>query len=371
MRVLLLCKRQYTSRDLLDDRYGRLYEIPEGLARLGHQVDGITISYRQRPDHQHVSPAGVRWQSINALPWGLPAVTRAVLERRRNNRPDVVWASSDVLQCILGYRIARFFNVPLVLDLYDNYEHFGLSRVPGLRSAFRRACRRADGLSVVSQTLAKHVRETIAPRGQLSVIGNGVNTGHFHPMDRGRCREQLGLPVNAKLIGCAGAIDASRGIETMFQAFLKLAETMPELHLVFAGPRDKTPEKYTHPRIVDLGILPWEQVPVLINSLDASIVCNLDSTFGRYCFPMKLYESLACGVPVFAAAVGDVPSLLARNDGITFPPESSDGLIHVILQWMLREEVSQSFCPPDDWDSRASATSRLLKDVVAGSSQNP
>ena len=32
MRVLVLCKRQYTGRDLLDHRYGRLHALPVGLA---------------------------------------------------------------------------------------------------------------------------------------------------------------------------------------------------------------------------------------------------------------------------------------------------------------------------------------------------
>lgn len=31
MRILLLCKRRYTAKDLIDDRFGRLAEIPRDL----------------------------------------------------------------------------------------------------------------------------------------------------------------------------------------------------------------------------------------------------------------------------------------------------------------------------------------------------
>jgi len=33
MRVLVLCKRQYTHQDLLDHRYGHLFELAAALAQ--------------------------------------------------------------------------------------------------------------------------------------------------------------------------------------------------------------------------------------------------------------------------------------------------------------------------------------------------
>jgi hypothetical protein len=40
MRIAFLCKRQYMGKDVILDRYARLYEIPYQLARLGHTVRG-------------------------------------------------------------------------------------------------------------------------------------------------------------------------------------------------------------------------------------------------------------------------------------------------------------------------------------------
>ena len=50
MRILVLTKRQYMGMDLLDDRFGRFRELPLELARLGHQVHGLCLSYRARND---------------------------------------------------------------------------------------------------------------------------------------------------------------------------------------------------------------------------------------------------------------------------------------------------------------------------------
>ena len=48
MRIVVLCKRQYTNRDVIDDRYGRLWEIPAELARAGHSVTCVSFSYARK-----------------------------------------------------------------------------------------------------------------------------------------------------------------------------------------------------------------------------------------------------------------------------------------------------------------------------------
>jgi glycosyltransferase involved in cell wall biosynthesis len=151
------------------------------------------------------------------------------------------------------------------------------------------------------------------------VVGNGIREDLFFPRDRIQARSILGLPANGRLIGTAGAITAGRGISDMFKAFIRLAAQDENLWLVYAGPRDSTPTSYRHERIIDLGILPQEKVPLFFSALDVALICNLDSTFGRYCFPQKLYEIIACGTPVVAAAVGEVLSLLQTHPDNLYP----------------------------------------------------
>src|SRR4030095_17117421 len=52
MKILVLTKRQYMGKDLLDDRFGRFRELPLELARLDHQVHGLCLSYRARNEAQ-------------------------------------------------------------------------------------------------------------------------------------------------------------------------------------------------------------------------------------------------------------------------------------------------------------------------------
>lgn len=351
MRILVLSKRQYTGKDLLDDRYGRLYEIPAGLAACGHEVVGVALSYRRRPAVPVGGPAGLRWLSVNALPAGIWHYPRQLAQVVAQGRPDVIWACSDAFQAIMGAALSRFTRIPLVIDLYDNFEGFGATRLSGIGPLFRTACRHAVALTVVSHALRDHVVASYGTHASVAVVGNGVRRDLFFPRDRLRARASMGLPSDAGLIGTAGAITANRDIGTLFDAFIELARTDPSLHLVFAGKRDKTPSRYHHPRIIDLGVLPFQRIAELYSALDVAVVCNKDSDFGRYCFPLKLFEIVACGTPIVAASLGDVATTLASYPESLYRPGDASHLARQIANQLIAPRRLIDLAVPswDDW----------------------
>lgn len=362
MRVLVLSKRQYTGRDLLDDRFGRVFEMPAVLAHRGHSVHGIALSYRHRREGEY------RWDDIGRLTWtsvnlGLcgRGLYRYLSELRRTVqqfKPDVVWATSDAYQAIVGSWISRKSRIPLVVDFYDNYESFLASRVPGAIAGLRAASRRAAALTVVSATLA----EWMVPAYRLSrspvVIGNAVDPRVFFPRDRLAARRQLGLPEQARVVGVAGALTKARGIADVFEAFVQLAAADPELWFAMAGPRDNTTERFPHSRIRDLGILTPSDVPVLLSALDVAVVSNIDSAFGRYCFPQKLFEAIACGTPLVAARVGEVARILSGQAQAFYEPGDVGSLVQAI-RGMLASPSSVSLSVPT-WQERGEQLEAVL-----------
>ena len=100
--MLVLSKRRYMSRDLLDDRYGRFRELPMGLAAQGMQVRGICTSYRHRAEERVDDRRGdaiVPWLSLDLrrqLLGGAHGWRTALREIRDEFAPHVVWACSDV-----------------------------------------------------------------------------------------------------------------------------------------------------------------------------------------------------------------------------------------------------------------------------------
>lgn len=347
MRILVLSKRQYTNLDLIDDRFGRLRELPLVLAAAGHQVTGICLSYRPRDEGMRddvEENAKVAWHALNLkrfLPWDSMSYWQTIDRIGRDFRPDLVWACSDALHAILGVRIAKRLGASLVIDLYDNFESFSFTRIPGMTSAFRRALRRADGITCVSYPLAQYVRKTSGSTCPIEVIENAVPEGIFYPMDRTSCRRELGLPQDGLFVGTAGAISRSRGIETLFKAFEILARERSDVHLVLAGSCDKGLTLPKSSRLHYLGMLPPSKVPVALSALDVSVICNRESEFGKYCFPQKFYEAVACNVPVVAAGTGSMLELLKDRPEYLYEPDNVNNLVAV-----LRRQVNSAVALP-------------------------
>jgi glycosyltransferase involved in cell wall biosynthesis len=369
-RVLVLTKRQYMGRDLIDDRYGRFRELPLALAASGAGVEGLCLSYKSRPEGLHLDAneqASVPWHCLNIrrlLPFGGRGYRREVERIGAEFQPDVIWACSDVPHAVLGVIAARKLATRLVIDLYDNFESYPMSRLPGVNRALRNAIRKADAVTCVSAPLRDHVRAAYGFAGRVEVVENAIPSGMFKAKDKLRCRAELDLPPGATLIGTAGALSPTRGLDLLLQAFDRLSVEREDVHLVLAGALDPSLRIPESDRIRYLGLLPPEKVPSLLSALDLSVVCNRDSAFGRFCFPQKLYESIACEVPVLVARVGAMVELLEDHPENTYEPDDGDSLLRGLRRLCDSPSVPQLDVP--SWASLSGKLQELFAGLAAG-----
>ena len=331
MRILKISKRFYTGKDLLRDRYGRVYAFSEQLARSGCQVHGVALGYRSGGCGDEIRQR----HDNGALVWegyglgcgsgrGLMGYLRRIEHLCDGFRPDVVFSASDCFNVIWGGRLAERIGCPHVADLYDNFESFGASKVPGVRSLFRSALKRADLIICVSRSLADYVKATCRLPVHPQVITNAVDVDQFRPLDKRHCRQQLNLPGDRLLVGTGGALSRNRGIETILAGFQQLQNNHQGMDLVLAGPLGRGVRIPKNDRIHYLGELPYAKMQFLFNALDVGVISNLDSAFGRYCFPQKFHEMVACRLPIVAASVGDLPDLMRTCQEALFAPGSVD-----------------------------------------------
>ena len=364
MRLLVLAKRRYMGKDVIDDRYGRLYELPLELARRGHRVLGICTAYRRRGrgEFRHFDDGRgcLVWQAIDALP-DLPRLGRLLAQQVESFRPDMILSGSDALQVVLGHRLARSTGLPHAVDLYDNFESFGLTRLPGLRPAYRRALRQAAAISCVSRPLAEKIaRET--GHSRVLTLESTIPSGLFVPRDRDEARRRLDLPREAPLIGTAGALHPNRGIGALYEAFLALADRRPDLHLVLAGPEDARAAVPAHPRIRYLGQLAHDRVSWLYNALDVAAVCMKSSAFGDFAFPQKTYEILACGTPLVAAAIPALAERLGNYPQCLYRPGDARDLADKLAAQLAAPQVPR--LPIPTWADQARLMETHLTDCL-------
>ena len=366
LKILVLCKRQYTGRDLLDDQYGRLFEIPEALANRGISVTGITLSYRNKPTGSFVFKK-VRWHSINGLPFSpltFVRQLRKISKVIKTINPDIIWASSDAWHIQVAAVIAKKNNIPFIADLYDNYESFLISKLPLVTTLYRFACSQAIGITSVTDTLSRYVaRHTKCVASEIKILGNGINPELFYPRDKIQARNFLKLPQEMKLIGTAGALTSSRGINILLNAFEKLSAKRADVRLVLAGPRDSIITNYKNPNLIDLGIINPAKVPHFLSSLDVAVICNKDSSFGRYCYPQKLEEISACQTSCLAADVGELPALLLGHPDNLFKFNSPEDLSDKINLLLMSKK--KFVTPVNSWTDRADALYTFMQQCLA------
>jgi len=346
------------GKDVIADRYGRLYELPRQLALLGHEVLGLCLSYRPSGAVDVVdTEAGrrLRWVSPAAGATRLPDILRyphAALAALRDFRPDLIVGASDAPHVVLARWLAGRLHVPYAIDLYDNFESFKLTRIPGLKRAYRKAIASAAVVSCTGNALAEYVKKTCAPNGLVIALPSTVDRIVFQHGDKRTARREFGLPEDAALIGTAGGLLGDRGIGTLYAAFLQLASSDDKLHLVLAGPVDGECPPPTHPRVHYLGMLPHARVARLFHALDLGVIYLRDTAFGRYCFPQKAYEMLACGLPLVAANVGEMPHLLASAPQSLYTADDAAGLAATIRAQLAHPQLpSIEF---GDWRALAS-----------------
>jgi glycosyltransferase involved in cell wall biosynthesis len=319
VRIAFLCKRQYMGKDVIVDRYARLYEFPRQLARLGHDVRCFCLSYQGHEEGEWEHEAGsaigrLHWESRSFDRLILPGLARYpayVLRRLREFKPETLIGASDIPHAILAQWLARRLGIPYAIDLYDNFEGFGQARIPGMVAALRRAVRQAALVTTTSELLKERVEFIYRATGKVLALPSAIDKGIFYPQDKTACRHALGLPMDVPLVGTAGGLLRARGIDVLYGAWLQVAVKRPTARLVLAGPADKNLPPPRREDVIYLGSLSHRETALLFNAIDVGIIYLKDTPFGRYCFPQKAYEMLACRLPIVAADLGAMPALLS------------------------------------------------------------
>lgn len=331
LRLLFLSKRHPQQRDLIERPYGRFYHLPVALAALGHEVHVLLCSHRRLPSAQS-RLAGVEWSSFDLRTLGPLRLYRKLEQSASSFQPDWVIGVSDTYYGWLAQKLARSTRARLAIDAYDNYEAYMPWNLP-LHALWRRSIRSADLITAAGPQLAQRL-QLQRPTGHPVEILPMAADPEFVPLDKVACRKTLGLPIDASLIGYIGSWSQSRGTEVLLEAFRQARLAKPGLNLVLSG--SPPPHALKEPGVIGTGYVADAQLPTLINALDISCVITADTSFGRYSYPAKLCEAMACGVPVIATATEPVRWMLAERREHLVIPDSSEALSRGILEMLAR-----------------------------------
>ena len=185
-----------------------------------------------------------------------------------------------------------------------------------IRPLIRWTLKHSPGLIAVSASLREVMLGLGARPDNICVIGNGIDSDRFGPIDPAQARSHLGLPSAGKIIVSVGALIPLKGFQFLIPAFAQIAPRFRDIHLYILGEgsyRSKLKaliqEFNVESQVNLVGIIPNEQLSFWFSA--SNISCLVSSREG---WANVLQESMACGTPVVATRVWGAPEIVVSSE---------------------------------------------------------
>ena len=242
--------------------------------------------------------------------------------------------------------------------------------------AWRRALARAYAVVTVAQSQRRFLEGV---KDKVVAIPNGVVVPPAVTADaRKGARRDLGLPPAALVAATAARLSPEKGVDLLLEALVRMDDARrPFVAVAGAGPARPQLERYAAANLPYGGYAFLGERPDVAPLLRAADLYVQPSR--RESAPLAVLEAMAHGLPVVAAAVGDVPEMLADGCGLTFTPGAVDelaaALARVAADGRLREDLgARARARVEEQYNREDMLAsylRLLKDAAAAAGTRP
>ena len=343
------------AKDLFTRPYGRFYYLANYLAECGHNVQLVLMSYRKN-ENQSRKEKYLNIKSISLLPNPVHALFTAYHEAKESNA-DWIFGFSDTYYGIMAAYFARLLKKKSLVDAYDNYEAY-ISFAKPLHWIWRSAIRKADLVTCAGPGLGDLFRQA-GRTGRIEIVPMTADPTGFSPMSKQESRRSLELPVEKKLVGYHGSIHHSRDINVLFDAVRELKENGSDITLVLSGRYSRNVNLPDD--VLYLGYLADEKMPCFINSMDVIAVPNRRSVFGEHSYPIKIYEAMACKVPVVATKTRATEWILKHHPELLVPANTPKSFAEAIIKVIDMDKVEYE--PIPTWNNLA----EQLNSYITGS----
>ena len=337
MKILFLCKRRPQGRDLLSCPYGRFFHLPHQLSKMGHDVHVAVMSHQALPNTTY-EKHGITWHGSDIVRVGPIGYWTKLCALSTEFQPDWIIGCSDIYYGILATRLARRAKCRAAIDAYDNFESY-LPWCRPLHQLWRRAVTTADLVTAAGPQLAMRLAAHRVG-ADVHVLPMAADP-HFQPLSRDESARKIGLDPAQRFFGVVGSLDVRRGKNIFLEACRLLRRGGVTSTLVLSGRGQTRRENISG----TLRIRPLSdaEVPLLINCLDVACVPGANNAFGNFSYPAKLYEAMACQVPIVAAATLPAQWILQEDSRFLVPVGNPAALAERIVSNL---EIGRVVYPP-------------------------
>jgi teichuronic acid biosynthesis glycosyltransferase TuaC len=347
--------------------------VPRGLADFGNgrfaharvpdreEVDGIIVYH---PRYVAIPKVGF------SHPFGMLRPLIKCLRLLDEQRPiDVInahWMFPDGIAAVkAGRRLGKTVVLTAMGCDINKY-----ATMPLRRTQIVQAMLGADRVTAKSRSLKEAILGLQIPENKVSLIRNGINLDMFQIVDRDEARKRLGLPDGKRIILTVGRHDEEKGLCYLIDAFSKLASGNSSqylLVLVGDGPirsqlEEQARQLGVSESVLFAGLRPHREVSLWMNAADLFCISSL-----REGHPNAAIEALACGIPIVASRVGEIPWMVSDESGLIAPVGDANGLYAALAEALGRKwsrTAIRASVEGYDWKQCAMLYYRTYRDAL-------
>jgi len=304
--------------------------------------------------------------------WSMALASLGLLRKLKRQGARLIDAHFTYPDGEAATRLGRWLGLPVTLTLRGT--EVPHSRSPALRPRLSRTLRSAARVFSVSDSLRRLALELGTAAEKTEVVGNGVDTGRFHPVDRAAARARFGLPDDARVLISVGGLVERKGMHRVIDVLPALLEHHPNLHYLIVGgasPEGDNRAELTAQvarlglaeRVHFLGSLPADELKWPLSASDVFVLATRNEGWANV-----FLEAMACGLPVVSTDVGGNAEVVCRDELGTIVPFGDSAALQQALDAALDKDWDRAaildYARDNQWDKRVAQLLRAFEPLL-------
>ena len=340
-----------------------------------------------RPDYRPQAPAleiqqGIRvyhprYLSVPGLlrhydGWAMALASVGLMRKLKRQGARLIDAHFAYPDGEAATRLGRWLGLPVTITLRGT--EVPHSRNPALRPRLARTLKAAARVFAVSDSLRRLAHALGTPAERTEVVGNGIDTARFQPVDRAAARARFGLLDDAKVLISVGGLVERKGMHRVIDVMSALIKFHPNLHYLIVGgasPEGNNRAELTAQvarlgladRVHFLGALPSDELKWPLSASDVFVLATRNEGWANV-----FLEAMACGLPVISTDVGGNAEVVCRLELGTIIPFGDSTALKQALDEALNKDWDRAairdYAQANHWDKRVAQLLRAFDGLM-------
>jgi teichuronic acid biosynthesis glycosyltransferase TuaC len=346
---------------------------------LQHLIQLFKPDYRQLPKSLEVQHGiNVHYPRFLSFPFFFrrldsKAMYRAALKtikKEHENQPfSLIDSHFTYPDGAAAVALAQVLKIPCTITLRGT--EVPHAKDPRRKSQLLAAWSQASAMICVSDSLKQHAISLGADPTKFTVVGNGIDTAKFTPIEQQIARQQLQLPADAKILITIGGLVKRKGFHHVINAIPALVSQGIDVHYLIVGGAnsegDFAPELNAlvqtlglQQRVHFLGAIAPDKLKVPLSAADAFVLASSNEGWANV-----ILEAMACGLPVVATDVGGNREVVSSAElGFVVPlndkPALENALADALQQHWSKARLTE-YAAQNHWDRRIEQLRELYR----------